>query len=462
MEITNGPLEIKFPPNYWVKWGDINDGLIRKVKYLDKNNIYFCGQYFNRGTGFIGKTNESGEYLWIKEFNAPGSTQFSSIDFDSSGNIYVAGNSYFSDALTYFIIAKYDSLGNVIWQKTLENSVSGGLDALKVSNSGYIYVSGFTTGSGEGQGDILVMKLDQSVNIIWQRTLGSFNFEFAVALALDSSENLIISASNSDNMIIVKYSSSGSLQWQRNYGQSISPETSDSYEYGDSIAIDSNNNIYIAGTIYAESFIFGGGYFVPFGVILKYNPSGILQWQKSVSSGFTDIFTIYGIAIDSNDNLYITGSSEAYLESVPGVLIAKLNTSGTRQWERVLYKNVPTSTYGLVSYGYGIDIDEDGDLYVTGYTTYNKNGVYNKYYPLSLKVPSDGSLVGYYGPYVYKIRSSTFSNITYPESAESYVDSPCNFTLVDSNFTVSSISESTFNNLVEIDKNSESLTITLQ
>ena len=122
------------------------------------------------------------------------------------------------------------------------------------------------------------------------------------------------------------------------------------------VAIDSSENIYFLGS----TNISGDGTLE----LAKYNPAGVLQWQKSLGTSGTSV-NGYGIKIDSSDNIYVSGQSSISAGGYSS-LLAKYDTTGTLQWQRIL---------GLTSYntfGNGLSVDASGNIYVGGYS--NSNG----------------------------------------------------------------------------------------
>ena len=101
------------------------------------------------------------------------------------------------------------------------------------------------------------------------------------------------------------------------------------YSIATALAVDSNNNCYVGG-IYGTSTT---------GFISKYNSSGVLQWQRKLSQNGSSYG--YGIALDSSNNVFITGQLTDSTRS--NMLVAKYNTSGTLQWQRNLYENSGSS-----------------------------------------------------------------------------------------------------------------------
>lgn len=89
-----------------------------------------------------------------------------------------------------------------------------------------------------------------------------------------------------------------------------------------------------------------------------------LQWNTFLGSGEDD--EGWGIAVDANGNVYVTGMSEATWGSpirthsgLTDAFVAKLDTNGTLLWNTFL---------GSVTYDRGRDIavDKSGNVYVTG------------------------------------------------------------------------------------------------
>ena len=82
-----------------------------------------------------------------------------------------------------------------------------------------------------------------------------------------------------------------------------------------------------------------------------------------------------GLAVDSSDNIYITGYTEGGLDNNTNsgngdIILVKYNSSGSKQW---------TQQFGTSSYDSGskVTVDSSNNIYVTGSTSggldYNTN-----------------------------------------------------------------------------------------
>ena len=323
--------------------------------------------------------NLYGAIQWQRTLGAssPNSTNFFGIDLDNSNNVYVSGGTS-SDGTTDgqdVQIVKYDTNGNLQWQKTLGSAglYQAGLSVVVEQSTGDFYVGGsfLPTTSFPQYFRVLLLKYDSSGTLQWQRSLTpatSTNQATCQDIALDSSGNIYIAGStptstSSGQGMLIKYNSSGTLQWQ----VGLSKATGQSGYEG--ITIDSSDNIFVTGSALTG---IGG---TQYGIVAKYNTSGALQWKKQIGDPATPFR--YDITVDNSGNIYTTGSG----------YILKHNTSGDLLWQRQL-----SATSHTVSL-YSITIDSSDNIVSGGYIR-PTGGSNNQI--LMLRVPSDGTPTGTY------------------------------------------------------------------
>ena len=137
-------------------------------------------------------------------------------------------------------------------------------------------------------------------------------------------------------------------------------------DQGRGIAVDGSGNIYVTGKARAAGA--GAGSFL----IAKYNSAGVVQWQRTLSGSSVD--EAFAIAVDSSGNAYIGGSSYSYSgSSGRDFAVAKYNTSGVIQWQRVLV------TSGSESDCKSVAVDSSGNLYAIGYPMISAKCIIAKY-----------------------------------------------------------------------------------
>jgi len=405
------------------------------------------------------------EAYWLANIGSSGNDRGYAVAFDSSGNIYTAGYSPGVGAgAEDVLLVKYDFFGTVLWQRTLGGISDEEATSLAIDSSGNVYIHGQTESDGAGSRDFLLAKYDSSGTVLWQRVLGQSGNDFAGGIALDSSDNVYMTGGIDfttlleREQLLAKYNSSGTIQFQKRLGGGENSAN----DSGSSVAVDASDNIYVlggtssegvsgdlllvkydtSGTIQWQRILGGassdGGFSVDvdssgniytFGftqsegagnrdlLLAKYNSSGTIQWQRILGGGDYDTGGLAdSLAVDSSGNSYFTGWSQSTGAVGRDFIVAKYDTSGTIQWQRFL---------GGASNdeGYSVAVDSSDNLYIFGDTQSTGEGFRSW---LLAKVPSDGSLTGTY--------SLGGNNITY--SASSLTAATSTLTAATSSLTV--------------------------
>jgi len=239
------------------------------------------------------------------------------VAIDSSENVYIAGVAWDSGGRREMALVKYDTSGTYQW-----NSTWGGLDddhcaGLAVDSSDNIYITGYTESFTVGGKDMVLVKYNSSGNQIWNVTWGGADEDYAKGIAIDSLNNIYVVGTTRNfgpgdrDYFLIKYNSSGSWQWNITWGGT-------DRDYGNGVAVDSSDNIYIVGWSY--------GYEI---ALVKYDDSGNQMWNCSFSGDYNVDFN--GIAVDSQDNIYISGTIFS-LDSICDLVMAKYDNSGNQIW----------------------------------------------------------------------------------------------------------------------------------
>ena len=250
---------------------------------------------------------------WVARYNGPGycDDYAEAIAIDSSGNVYVTGYSVGSVTNYYYDYAtiKYNSSGVEQWVARYNGPANSDdlAYAMFLDSSGNVYVTGWSYNSGTEpyNSDYATIKYNSAGVQQWvMRYNGPGNDgDGANAIAVDNSGNVYVTGDsdssgtepyNSDYATI-KYNSSGVELWVARYN---GPGNSADYAYA--IAVDSSGNAYVTGKS------IGSGTSSDYATI-KYNNAGVEQWVARYSTKWNDDAT--AIAIDSSDNVYVTGRS---------------------------------------------------------------------------------------------------------------------------------------------------------
>lgn len=303
------------------------------------NNVYAVG-YFplngSRQSGVLAKYNSSGTLQWQRGLNPNnGNIYPNDVTTDSSGNVYFAGDGSWTGNPTYNcgFYTKYNSSGTfanttkAVKVYSAYSTRSDGANSVRIDTSGNIYVCGYCS--------------------------DYYNFRYP---------------STAYNIYLAKFDSANNFLW-------VKKLIGNNSDYGNKLAFDSSGNVYIAAQT---------KYVTDHSLLLKYNASGVLQWQRQLGdTSFNGSWT--NIAVDGSGNIYCAGYST--VAGSADALFAKYNSSGTLQWQRRLGLN--GGSY-ISEYGEGLTVDSDGNLYacVSFYTS--------TYQMLVAKLPPDGSGTGTY------------------------------------------------------------------
>ena len=175
-----------------------------------------------------------------------------------------------------------------------------------------------------------------------------------------------------NNFGTVKYNSSGVVQWDTVYNGASTGSSDDQSFF---IAVDDTGNVYVCGKSQqttAASYDY---------CTIKYSPSGIPLWINRYDRTGVDEDIPGEMKIDNKGSVYVTG----YTYNSPTIYdytTIKYNAGGTVQWMRHY-----DGQAGQDDYAYTLDIDDSGNVYVSGSEYYNGTG---DFYMTTIKYDSLG------------------------------------------------------------------------
>ncbi|MFX0084138.1 MAG: SBBP repeat-containing protein [Candidatus Hodarchaeota archaeon] len=261
------------------------------------------------------------------------------IGIDSQDRVVITGN---TDSAGFPVINAYDS------------SYNGPTDI-------YFY------------GDAFISSFFPNGTLYWSTYFGGLLSDHGADLVIDSQDNIIITGSTdssdfpvlnaadpdhngNEDAFLAKFSSKGELIWSTFLGDV-------GYEFGEGVAVDSFDNIYITGGWETSPL---GSYFLE-AYVAKYSPNGALEWIEKVGGSLREYGM--GITIDSQNYVIITGNTDSsdfpntneYQGSQQEIFLIKLNQSGGLVWSNVIGGSSD-------DYGRSVQTDKDDNLILAGMT----------------------------------------------------------------------------------------------
>ncbi|MEW6493979.1 MAG: SBBP repeat-containing protein [Cyanobacteriota bacterium] len=298
---------------------------------------------------------------------------------DPNGNVYVAGgttgtlgeanNEESRDAL----VAKYDSLGNLLWTKQLGTSSADTIYGIATDNQGNFYVTGFTEGDLAAPkqaevSDTWLAKYDSDGNELWIQQFGEASISQGFSIDVDDDSNVYLSGITvkpapeiaTDDLWVTKYDTNGNRQWFTEVGSSAFDE---SY----AVTVSNDGSVYAAGWSLGDFAQENAGAYD--GVLAKLDNDGQVEWTKQF--GTADYEWTWGVDTDSQGNVYATGWT---LGSLGGenagsydVFLTKYDPQGNQVW---------IQQFGTAGddEAFRINIDSNDNIFLTGYTDNSLGG----------------------------------------------------------------------------------------
>lgn len=295
------------------------------VAYSDESgNLYIAGG--NGQKGIIFKYNNGGTLLYNTIATHPAGftiSKWQDMAVDASGNVYVTGDAD-SGSYKYSFTGKYNAAGTQQWTKTFGSAVNPAqTKSIAITATGYAYVTGEELAAGN-YNMILIKRSLSSGDTLWTKKFSNTatSQDYSNHVAVDEFENIFISGPTDYDVATVKCNSTGTQQWAKIYAG----PGGYSDNVGD-IMVDQDNNLVLG---ISSDISYSG-----VSVILKYNSSGTVIWNKAHNLAATDFEQTIDILPGQSGNVYSIVSSGYGNISDFGII--KYNIAGTFQWTKKFY-----------------------------------------------------------------------------------------------------------------------------
>lgn len=273
------------------------------------------------------KLSSTGSIEWQKSYGGSSSDAFSTIKPADNGGYIVGGNSYSNDGdLTLnngasdLWVLKLNSTGDIDWQKNLGGSTNDYAKSIDLSLDGGYVVAGYTNSndgdvlSTHGSDEIWILKLTSAGTTEWQKFIGGSGSDFAWNVRHCDDGGVVIAGSSSSNdgdlsanlgsedCFILKLSAAGGIQWKKSFGGSM-------YDIANSIYQTNDGGFILAAATTSND----GDVDLNVGLsdfwLIKLDPLGIMEWQKSLGGSLGDI--PFSIVHSMDGGFVVLGSSQS-------------------------------------------------------------------------------------------------------------------------------------------------------
>jgi len=315
-------------------------------------NVYVTGYSYGDGTSkdyATIKYNSSGRQLWVTRYAGPSGPPYTAYDIataiavDTSGYVYVTGFSHGGNTSLDYATIKYNSDGIEQWVARY-NGLGDMFDyanAIALDSSGSVYVTGDSDNGGTRQ-DYATIKYDSSGSELWVATYNgpANNNDLSTSILVDPSDNIYVTGYSHDwgtslDYATIMYDLAGNELWVATYdGPAYTGDVAADVPENDcdkayALALDESGNIYVTGGS------FGNGTRYDYATI-KYSqedtPPGNGVEVADLATGTTLTFdTVVG---GGNTTVAITPDSSLTsdeLKLVPSNMVYEVNTTAVFQ-----------------------------------------------------------------------------------------------------------------------------------
>lgn len=308
-----------------------------------QDNIIVTGYSFygSDSDAYTIKYDNEGNIIWNVSYDSGSDDIGFKLAIDSQDNVFIFGYSgVIPVSVGDCFILKYSSDGVEQWNLTLhmgECSYPGGI---AVDSNGNIVITG---GSGIWQTNIFywTFKMDNNGIELWNHTFHEASIDLGLGITVDSQDNIIATGYSAmffiDNLFIIKYSDNGEIIWEKRYTHN---------EPWD-ITVDSEDNIIVSSTNYERD-----RYSME---TIKCDKEGILMWKNKFDAGAVNFAR--SVTVDSLGNVITAGAiSYTFPENYEHCIVV-YNSEGFESCMK---------TSGVEGCIYGVAVDSLDNIFITG------------------------------------------------------------------------------------------------
>jgi hypothetical protein len=397
---------------YGCQWGEMLNGVGMErswdVHLTQNDKVLVCGDFTDElvigdqtwlSTGsydsFVAQFDKFGNFEWLYQLTGVGTAPIMAVEADQEGNVIFSG--YYEDSLMFMgeeyyseswtlMVAKLDSDGQPQWMYNTRSEGGDIAHGVAMGEDGQVTFIGWYQNdiivSDEilfpcyGSSDIIIGRLDSDGNVLWADHMGAESIDYGYSVEMDSQGNAYFCGTASPNSTFgnLTLETAGSFVSKYNNEGNCEYVTSASGVGTYGLEVDSQ------GRVALSTYVYGGETAVLGEFILENQEEDedMVLARMDAEGNWIDVMMLQGsgmdkmrkIAFDTQDEPYFIGAFNGDLtlgddlietNGMDDVLIIKLNS----EWEIESYTQIGGEKSEKA---YGIDVDEEGDIYATLWT----------------------------------------------------------------------------------------------
>ncbi len=283
--------------------------------------------------GFLGAQS----FYFLNSFGGPSQdVGRSAIQTHDKQFVCVGSTSSYGQGSTDIWLVKCWANGTTRWTKAIGGAgVDWGYSVKETPKDSGLIIAGYTDSFGAGGYDFYLVKTDSSGNVLWSKTYGGANWDFAYSMALTADGGYILAGgtysygAGDEDVYVVKTDALGDTLWTKHYGGKLQDEAR-------SVKQTRDGGYIVAGM--TKSFgdsVNGDAY------ILRLNAAGDTLWTNtSGGPALTNFVEDAHDVIESMDScFYLIGGTTSY-STPPGsdmdIYLRKFTANGAATFYGVI------------------------------------------------------------------------------------------------------------------------------
>jgi len=290
----------------------LNDG------FLLVGNVFLSS---GNTDGYVVRVDDEGNLSWNVTLGGEEVDKLFSAVETQDGFVLVGLTYSFGDDSEVWVV-KIDVNGNEVWSKTYGGAMEDAGRAIAPIEGNHYFVAGYTNSMGNGDYDFLLLKIDASGNMAWNKTYGGTQSDKAYAIAETAGGCVAVGDTRSkgegeSDAWIIKVDVNGNLVWDKAVG-------GEGFDMPTCIAV-SNYEGYLVGGF---TFSFGNGERDFW--LFKVDDTGNLVWSCTV--GRTEFEEAYAALEVAENEFVMAGWTNSIGQGHYDFYVAKISVENDRGW----------------------------------------------------------------------------------------------------------------------------------
>ena len=324
----------------------------------DDGGYFLAGETKSEGAGGSGikliRIDDRGQVQWEETYGSAADETFAGALLLSDGGFFLVGSTMTEEDGWDILLIRTDSSGVVLWDETYGGEEDDEATHAILTNDSAVAITGHVDTADTNGIDMFLMKVDGNGNVLWQETYGDTAYDLANHVSeLDGGDYLICGSAgfvtkggSSGEGVLIRTNSDGEQTWRRLYG-------GDGDDVFNAVLPLSTGFFACVGT----SASFGAGDLDGYLVVTE--EDGDVESDMSFGDTAEDVF--YDVVELEEDVVAITGSTGSYGAALLDALVMVYNLDSAE------------GMYSLAGgeaadRGFAMAIDVDENIVVTGST----------------------------------------------------------------------------------------------